>query len=135
MRAFALLAALNWVEPAAAQPVSMQPVCAPDAPRVDMVIHSVVRDAARYQAYRQALADSRLIASFGGVVRAVGTRLNATPEMLEGDWPADRHAFVIRWPCAAAAKAFWTSDAYQRDILPLRVDAGTFDVALFPAVE
>jgi uncharacterized protein (DUF1330 family) len=130
MRALVVLAGLAWSAPAAAQST-----CAPDAPRVDMVIHSVVRDVARYTAYRQALADSKLIPSLGGEVRAVGTRLNAAPEMLEGDWPANRHAFVIRWPCAEAAKAFWTSETYQRDILPLRVGAGSFDVALFPAVD
>lgn len=100
-----------------------------------MVIHSVVHDVARYQAYRSALAASGLIANFGGHVLAVGTRLNAAPEMLEGQWPDNRHAFVIRWPCRAAAKAFWDSESYQRDLIPLRAGAGTFDVALYPAVE
>ncbi|MDX2221102.1 MAG: DUF1330 domain-containing protein [Rhodospirillaceae bacterium] len=129
-RSIALLAALIWAAPAAAQPV-----CTTGAAKIDMVIHSVVHDVERYTAYRQALADSKLIAAFGGVVRAVGTRLSSAPEMLEGDWPANRHAFVIRWPCAAAAKAFWNSDTYQHDILPLRRGAGSFDVALYPAVE
>lgn len=120
---------------ALAVPVRAASMCADTDPRVDMVIHSVVHDVARYQQYRKALADSGLIASYGGAVLAVGTRLNATPEILEGAWPDNRHSFVIRWPCAAAAKAFWTSKEYQADILPLRVGAGTFDVALYPAVE
>ena len=104
-----------------------------DAP-VDMVILSIVHDVERYQAYRSSLDELGTVEAFGGRVIALGTRLVADPVMLEGDWPDDRHAFVIRWPCAAAAHAFWASESYQKDSLPLRVGAGQFNVALFPAM-
>jgi uncharacterized protein (DUF1330 family) len=101
---------------------------------VDMVILSIVHDVERYQAYRSSLDELGTVEEFGGRVISVGTRLVADPEVLEGDWPDDRHAFVIRWPCAAAAHAFWTSETYQTKILPLRVGAGQFNIALFPAI-
>lgn len=104
-----------------------------DSP-VNMVILSIVHDVERYQAYRASLAELPTLTEFGGRVIALGTRLEAEPEMLEGDWPDDRHSFVIQFPCAAAAHQFWQSDAYQNIHLPLRVGAGQFNVALFPAI-
>jgi len=104
-----------------------------DAP-VNMVILSIVYDVDRYQAYRASLAELPTLQNFGGRVIALGTRLEAEPEMLEGDWPEDRHSFVIQFPCEAAAHKFWNSDAYQKIHLPLRVGAGQFNVALFPAI-
>lgn len=101
---------------------------------VDMVIISIVHDVERYNAYRSSLIELGTIEAHGGRVTSVGTRLVAEPEMFEGEWPENRHAFVIRWPCAAAAHAFWQSDSYQTESLPLRVGAGTYDIALFPAL-
>lgn len=101
---------------------------------VDMVILSIVHDVERYQAYRASLFEFGTLDTYGGRVMSMGTRLEAEPEMLEGDWPDNRHAFVIRWPCEAAAKAFWHSETYQKQNLPHRVGAGQFNVALFPAV-
>lgn len=101
---------------------------------VDMIILSIVHDVERYQAYRASLIEYGTLGEFGGKVLAVGTRLEAEPDVLEGDWPSDRHSFVIRWPCAAAAHAFWNSETYQTKNLPLRVGAGQFSVALFPAI-
>jgi len=101
---------------------------------VDMIILSVVHDVERYKAYRSSLVELGTLDQFGGKVIAVGTRLESDPVMLEGEWPDDRHSFVIRWPCAAAAHAFWQSETYQTQNLPLRVGAGQFNVALFPAI-
>ena len=101
---------------------------------VDMVILSIVHDVARYQAYRSSLIELGTLEAFGGLVISVATRLEFEPEILEGDWPEDRHSFVIRWPCAAAAHAFWNSETYQTKKLPLRVGAGQFNVALFPSL-
>ncbi len=42
-----------------------------------------------------------------------------------------RPIVVAKFPCVEAARQFWYSDAYQKDILPLRAGAGTFDVAIF----
>ncbi|MDX2143829.1 MAG: DUF1330 domain-containing protein [Rhodospirillaceae bacterium] len=128
LRAFCILGAFMTASLAAAEER-----CAPGAPAVDMIIVSVVTDTARYVQYRAALAKSQLIPRLGGEVLAVGTRLAAAPTLLEGTWPENRHTFAIRWPCEAAARAFWESPEYQTEILPLRVGAGTFDVALFPA--
>lgn len=101
---------------------------------VDMVILSIVLDVERYQAYRSSLTEFGTLEQFGGRVISVATRLEFDPVLLEGDWPEDRHSFVIRWPCEAAAHAFWQSETYQTKNLPLRVGAGQFNVALFPAL-
>lgn len=101
---------------------------------VDMVILSVVHDVERYQAYRSSLIELGTIEKFGGRVVTVATRLVADPMMFEGEWPDDQHSFVVRWPCETAAHAFWDSEQYQTESLPLRVGAGQFNVALFPAL-
>lgn len=101
---------------------------------VDMVILSIVHDVERYQAYRSSLTEFGTLEQFGGRVISVATRLEFEPVLLEGDWPEDRHSFVIRWPCEAAAHAFWQSETYQTKNLPLRIGAGQFNVALFPAL-
>ena len=101
---------------------------------VNMVILSIVHDVERYQAYRTSLGELGTLKTFGGRVIAVGKRLEAEPEVFEGDWPRDRHSFVIQFPCAEAAHRFWNSDAYQNVHLPLRVGARQFNVALFPTV-
>ena len=64
---------------------------------------------------------------------AVGAGADVTPEMLEGEWPNNLFNYIIRWPCAKAAKDFWYSDGYQNKALPIRKDAGDFTIALFPA--
>lgn len=101
---------------------------------VDMVILSIVHDVERYQAYRASFIELGTLEEFGGRVISVGTRLEFEPEILEGEWPEDRHSFVIRWPCAAAAHEFWNSEIYQTQQLPLRIGAGHYDIALFPAI-
>ncbi|MFL2771242.1 MAG: DUF1330 domain-containing protein [Rhodospirillaceae bacterium] len=101
---------------------------------VDMMILSIVQDEVRYKAYRSSLEDLGTLEAFGGKVLSLGTRLVAEPEMLEGNWPKNRHTFVIRWPCVEAARSFWDSEAYQKTHLPLRVGAGEFNVAIFPAL-
>ena len=127
MRLFAIIGlALFCASAATAEENCNQPV--------DMIILSIVQDVERYKAYRASLVEYGTLDRFGGKVLAVGTRLEAAPDVLEGDWPVDRHSFVIRWPCAAAAHAFWNSETYQTKNLPLRVGAGQFNVALFPAV-
>jgi len=102
---------------------------------VMMMILSVVHDDVRYQDYRESLGASGLIEAYGGDVTAVGTRFFATPDVLEGAWPEDRHMFTIRFPCRAAAEAFLTSDVYVSEYLPKRRGAGRFDIALFPAID
>ena len=101
---------------------------------VDMVILSIVHDVQRYQEYRASFIELGTLEEFGGQIVSVATRLEFEPEVLEGQWPDNRHSFVIRWPCAAAAHKFWNSEIYQTKQLPLRVGAGHYDIALFPAI-
>ena len=102
---------------------------------VNMMILSIVHDDVRYADYRESLGASGLIEAYGGKVTAVGTRFLAPPEVLEGEWPEDRHMFTIRFPCAAAAEAFLTADIYVKEYLPKRRGAGQFNIALFPALD
>ena len=131
-RFLALITALSGI--AVVNTASAQQTDAACNTPVNMVILSIVHDVERYQTYRSSLAELPTLEEFGGRVIALGTRLEAEPEMLEGDWPNDRHSFVIQFPCAEAAHQFWQSDAYQNTHLPLRVGAGQFNVALFPAI-
>jgi uncharacterized protein (DUF1330 family) len=101
---------------------------------VDMVILSIVHDVERYEEYRASFVELGSLEAFGGRIISVGTRLEFEPEILEGEWPENRHSFVIRWPCTAAAHKFWNSEIYQTKQLPLRVGAGQYDIALFPAI-
>ncbi|MDG2244472.1 MAG: DUF1330 domain-containing protein [Rhodospirillaceae bacterium] len=101
---------------------------------VDMVILSIVHDVERYEEYRASFIELGTLEEFGGRIVTVATRLEFEPEVLEGEWPDNRHSFVIRWPCAAAAHKFWNSEVYQTKQLPLRVGAGNYDIALFPAI-
>ena len=102
---------------------------------VNMMILSIVQDDVRYADYRESLGASGLIEAYGGKVTAVGTRFLRPPDVLEGEWPDNRHMFTIRFPCAAAAKAFLTADIYVTEYLPKRRGAGQFNIALFPAID
>ena len=112
--------------------VQAQPAC--ETP-VNMMILSIVHDDARYADYRESLGASGLIEAYGGKVTAVGTRFLTPPDVLEGEWPDDRHMFTIRFPCAEAARAFLTADIYVNEYLPKRRGAGQFNIALFPAID
>ncbi len=103
-----------------------------DSP-VNMMIISKVTDEEKYDEYRKAVVDINLIGKLGGQIVAVGAGGDVTPEMLEGKWPNNLFNYIIRWPCAKAAKDFWYSDGYQNKALPIRKDAGDFTIALFPA--
>ena len=100
---------------------------------VNMMIISKVTDQEKYDKYRQAVTDINLIGKLGGQIVAAGAGADVIPEMLEGEWSNNLFNYIIRWPCAKAAKDFWYSDGYQNKALPIRKDAGDFTIALFPA--
>lgn len=50
---------------------------------------------------------------------------------VEGGLFDDRVAVISKFPTLEAAKALWNSDAYQKEIKPLRDGTGLYDVAIF----
>lgn len=50
--------------------------------------------------------------------------------ILSGDWN-DAIFAISRWPEAHRAKAFWLSNTYQDEAIPLRLNIGTFSVLTF----
>lgn len=59
--------------------------------------------------------------------------LGGAVEVLSGEW--DEAIFAIsRWPSREAARAFWLSERYQRDAIPLRLNIGRFEVVAIPEV-
>ena len=74
-------------------------------------------------------AAGALVTQYGGRYLLRGAPL----KVLEGEW-LDRTKVVLSvWPSLEAATDFWNSDAYQKDVKPLRDGTGVYDVALFSA--
>lgn len=60
--------------------------------------------------------------------------IRGAPETIcEGDFLEGRVMVVSQWPSVEAAKAFWQSEEYQKNIKPLRDNTGIYDVAIFEA--
>ncbi len=58
--------------------------------------------------------------------------IRGAPESVcEGDLLRDRVLVVSRWPTAQAARDFWESEQYQKEIKPLRDNTGVYDVGIF----
>jgi uncharacterized protein (DUF1330 family) len=101
-----------------------------DAP-VYLLITATAHDAARLAAYRQALSGSGLMYAYG----AVDILSGPPAEVLEGDWPANYSAKLVRFPCRAAFEAFYGSADYTAKFKPMRDGAADFDVVLVDAVK
>jgi uncharacterized protein (DUF1330 family) len=71
-----------------------------------VVLTEVVRDPDGMRAYGQAAAPT--LAESGATVLVVDRQ----PEVLEGEWPATR-TVVLEFESVDAARAWYTSDAYQ----------------------
>ena len=72
----------------------------------------------------------------GSLVESYGAFyvLRKAPDVIyEGDWPDWKLAVISKWPCRETGNAFWTSDAYQNEVKPLRENAGVYDVGMFDA--
>jgi uncharacterized protein (DUF1330 family) len=134
----ALLLLAQAVDPAVtkARPLEAPRAAAPSASTCDqpviMVIAGPTRDRARMQAYGKAIADSGLYKQLGGYY------LNApkAAAQFEGAPPAGYTTLMVRFPCLENARAFWNSETYQQQILPLRQNpsAGDYFVTVYPEI-
>lgn len=86
-------------------------------------------DRSKSAPYGEALRRTQIVPRHGGEYVAVGS----SPLVLEGTWPAGRSMVVERYPCLEMIKAFWYSDEYQKEIMPLRAGSGTYTVVAFEA--
>ncbi len=97
-----------------------------------MVIYGEIGDRARLRAYAEALRASGLYP------RLLGYYLIAPNPVavFEGEIPAEASTLIVRFPCLAAARAFWFSRAYQEKVRPARRNpsAGRFTVTVFEEV-
>jgi uncharacterized protein (DUF1330 family) len=87
-----------------------------------------------------ALPDPERVARYGpavwSLVESLGGRyiVRETPDTVyEGDWPEWKAVIISEWPCVETGRSFWNSDAYQNEVKPLRKDAGSYTVGMFPA--
>lgn len=96
---------------------------------VYMVVAGQTKDRERMMAYGKAIADSGLYDRLGGYY------INAPQPIatFEGEPGAGFVTLIVRFPCAANAKAFWYSKEYQEKIKPLRENpsAGDYTVTLY----
>lgn len=131
-----LLLLAQAVDPASTpvRPLAAPRAAAPSASTCDapviMVVAGPTRDRARMLAYGQAIADSKLYQQLGGYY------LNAprAVDRFEGEPPPGYTTLMVRFPCLENARAFWHSEVYQRQILPLRQNpsAGDYFVTVYP---
>lgn len=132
----ALLLLAQAVDPAVtkAKPLEALRAAAPSASTCDqpviMVVAGPTRDRARMLAYGKAIAESGLYKQLGGYY------LNAPQAVaqFEGAPPKGYTTLMVRFPCLENARAFWNSEVYQKQILPLRQDpsAGDYFVTVYP---
>ena len=99
---------------------------------VIMVVAGPTKDRARMLAYGKAIAESGLYKQLGGYY------LNAPQAVaqFEGSPPVGYTTLMVRFPCLENARAFWNSEVYQQQILPLRQNpsAGDYFVTVYPEV-
>lgn len=92
-----------------------------------LVVIATITDPEKSRRYVEALRASGLYPQWGGGYITSGK----SPEVLEGQMFGRTPIVVARFPCMEAARRFWYSETYQKEILPLREGAGTFEVAIF----
>jgi uncharacterized protein (DUF1330 family) len=86
------------------------------------IVNVSVKDAAGFEAYRQAVPAT--IAQYGGRYLVRGGK----HEILEGSWQPSR-LVVLEFPSLEAAKRWYDSEEYRR-IKPLRLQHATGDMVL-----
>ena len=94
---------------------------------VRMLVYGEIRDCKAFGAYVRAIAESGLYAKNGGGYEAITPAL----EVFEGAPPATRGVVIARFPCLAAAQAFWNSPEYA-EIRKLREGIADFEVLVLP---
>lgn len=90
-----------------------------------MLVHGEIHDRKAFGAYVAALGASGLYPAHRGYYRAISPAI----DVFEGEPPASRGVVMARFPCAAAARAFWDSAEYQK-IKTLRAGKAEFEVLL-----
>ncbi|MEM8725305.1 MAG: DUF1330 domain-containing protein [Pseudomonadota bacterium] len=117
---------LRGIAPGAVPP---PPASTCDAP-VYMVVEGRTLDRDRMMAYGRAIAESEIYQRLGGYYVTIPRPL----EVFEGDVPPDYVNLTVRFPCIENARAFWNSQVYQEDILPIRQSpnsAGDYTVSIY----
>jgi len=97
---------------------------------VRMVVFGEIHDREAFAAYPRAIFASGLYEQVQGYYEAITPAL----AVFEGDPPPGRGVVISRFPCLEAAREFWYSDAYQKEILPLREGAADFEVLVLPGL-
>ncbi|MDX2143111.1 MAG: DUF1330 domain-containing protein [Rhodospirillaceae bacterium] len=72
----------------------------------------------------------------GALIATYGARyvVRSRPQStVEGTWPAWKGVVISQWPCREAGQAFWHSEKYQNEVIPLRRGAATYRVGMFGA--
>lgn len=92
-----------------------------------LVVVATITDPEKSRRYVEALRASGLYPRLGGGYIMAGK----SPEVLEGQMFGRTPIVVARFPCREAARRFWYSETYQKEIMPLREGAGSFEVAIF----
>lgn len=95
---------------------------------VRMLVYGEIDDRAKFAEYARALAASGLYPANGGHYEAITPSL----AVFEGEPPANRGVIIANFPCLEAAKKFWYSDEYQKNIVPLRQGISKFEVLVLP---
>lgn len=116
--------------PPLASPRAAAPAASTCDQPVIMVVAGPTRDRSRMLAYGKAIAESRLYQQLGGYY------LNEPRPLaqFEGTPPLGYTTLMVRFPCLENAQAFWNSEVYQKQILPLRQNpsAGDYFVTVYP---
>lgn len=97
---------------------------------VRMVVFGEIRDREAFAAYPKAIFASGLYPKVQGYYEAITPAL----EVFEGDPPPGRGVVISRFPCLEAARQFWYSDQYQKEIMPLREGIAEFEVLVLPGL-
>lgn len=88
---------------------------------------NTVLDAEKYAAYTKALSASKLTARHGYRRIFAGV----PNPLLAGTWPANTTLTVSEWPCIEAFEKFHFSDAYHKDLMPMRLASARYRLVAF----
>lgn len=93
---------------------------------VHMLVYGDIYDREKFRAYAEAIWASGLYPKTQGYYVAV----TPADDIFEGEPGKDHGMVLVRFPCHAAARAFWYSDDYAK-IRPLRKGIADFVVSVF----
>ena len=88
---------------------------------------NTVTDPEKYALYTRALGASKLTARHGFRRIIAGT---PKPE-LAGRWPPNTTVTLSTWPCIEAFEKFHFSDAYHKDLMPMRLASSRYRLVAF----